>query len=185
MAPKKSKSKSKPVSLRAYARHRGVSAEAVSKAVKDGRLSESIVMVDGAPKVFDVDLADLEWRSNTRPRIDHGDDDEPSDESGIPNYNDSVALRAMHAARREGALADLAEIEVAERRDELVLVSEARKYMIDKFTVVKTKVLGVPTRLAQQMPELAERVVPIVDELLREVLEELAVDEDDGDDEEE
>lgn len=180
-----SKNRAKPISLRAYARHRGVSPEAVSKAVKEDRLVESVVMVDGKPKIFDLELADLEWKSNTRPRMgygsgdDEGDGPDPEmpDETGLPSYEHSVRLRAMHAARREGALADIAEIDVAEKRDELVSVEEARAFMVDKFTVAKTRVLGVPTRIAQRLPELADQVVPVVKELLREVLEELAVDE--------
>lgn len=179
--------KVKPISLRAYARHRGVSAEAVSKAVKEDRLVESVVMVDGKPKIFDIELADLEWKSNTRPRVGYGASDEEEDgaapdETGLPSYEQSVRLRAMHAARREGALADIAEIDVAEKREELVPVAEARRFMADKFTTAKTKILGVPTRVAQRLPDLADRVVPVVKELVREVLVELAVEEDDGDD---
>lgn len=180
------------MSLRTYARHRGVSVEAVSKAITAGRLRESVVKVDGQPKIASLELADLEWISNTRPRVDHppapprsppsisrdasefgGDADDP------PDYNRSRAVREAHAARREAALADMAEIEVAEKREELVPVAEARAYMIDKFTVVKTRILGVPSRVAQRLPGVAADVVPVIDSLLREVLEELAVDEDD------
>ncbi len=204
-----------PMSLSEYARRRGVSVEAVSKAVKAGRLRGSIVTVDGKPKIADAELADHEWEANTRPRIDHPpprpappppakepkkrrrsnaadepeaepDGDESDDDGlpeGVPRYDVSRAIREHHAARREGALADVAEIERDKIRDELVPVDEARAYMEDKFTVVKTRLLGVPSRVAQQLPELASQVEPVVDKLIREVLEELAA-EDDGDGEE-
>lgn len=184
----------KPTSLREYARHRGVSAEAVRKAIASGRLRDSVVRVDGVPKIADVDLADREWAAGTRPRVDHEPARAPAAlehgappglEGRTPDYNDSRALREMHAARREAALADLAEIEVAEKRGELVSVDEARADVINKFTIVKTKILGVPTRIAQRLPSLAAEVVPVVEELLREALEELAAEPDDGAEEEE
>src|SRR5678815_1744439 len=77
-------------------------------------------------------------------------------------------------ARREAALADLAELDVAERRGELISVEQARADVLDRFTTVRTRILGVPSRVAQRLPGLAAEVVPVVDELLREALSELA-----------
>lgn len=170
------------ISLRAYARHRGVSPEAVSKAVKGGRIKEAVVFVRGAPKISDVEIADREWEANTRPSAASPAPLPLPDD--VPNYNVSRALREAAAARRENALADLAEIEVAEKLEEVVPVEEARAHILDKFTIVKTRILGVPTLVAQRLPHLAEEVVPLLTELLREVLEELAA-ETDGDGEEE
>jgi phage terminase Nu1 subunit (DNA packaging protein) len=199
-----------PMSLSAYARRRGVSVEAVSKAVERGRLRGSVVMVDGKPKICDAELADHEWQANTRPRIDQPppsaaptpakkarakkdrpakaqDDDEPGDDGelppGVPRYDVSRAVREYHEARRSGALADVAEIERDKVREDVVPIDDARAYMIEKFTLVKTRLLGVPSRVAQRLPKLAKEVEPVVDELIREVLEELAA-EDDGDGEE-
>lgn len=180
------------MSLRSYAKRRGVSVEAVSKAITAGRLRESVVTVDGKPKIANAELADREWEANTRPRIDQRtpakkpavdvvvseDETLPSD---VPNYNVSRAVREAAAARRENALADMAELEAAEKKGELVPVAEARADMINTFTTVKTKILGVPTRVAQRFPQLGADVVPVIDALLREVLEELAGDESDGD----
>lgn len=188
-----------PMSLRAYAKRRGCSAEAVSKAVSEGRLRTSVVTVNGQPKIADPDAADLEWNAKTRPRIDQPrvkperkprrqkarkKTRETPDDDEVPQYETSRAIREAAAARRENALADLAEIEVSEKLDEIVPVEEARAYMVDKFTVVKTRILGVPTLVAQRLPHLADEVVPLLKELLREVLEELAA-ETDGDGEEE
>ncbi len=54
-----------PLSLGAYATHRGCSKAAVSKAIKRGRLKGSVVLVGGQPKIADVELADREWTQNT------------------------------------------------------------------------------------------------------------------------
>jgi hypothetical protein len=176
-----------PLSLSAYAKRRGVSHVAVSKAIAAGRLTASVVRDDrGAPKIADPELADREWAANTRPRIDHpaaadlaGEPPAPAPRVArppagaprpdVPDYNES-------RARRESALADMAEIEVAERRGDLVSVDEARADVVSRFTVVRTRLLGVPSRVAQRLPHLAGEVVPIIDELLREALEELAID---------
>ena len=189
------------MTLTAYAQRRKVSTKAVSKAVATGRLSKSIARdKHGRPRVIDADLADQEWETKTRAQIGRpaapprAEIAEPRhvvpvrvaaapSELDVPDYNVSRALREAAAARREAALADMAEIEVAELRGELVNVAEARADVIAKFTVVKTKILGIPARLAQRLPELAAEVVPVADELLREALEELAA-EADGDAEE-
>lgn len=175
---------SEPITLTAYAKRRGVSVASVSKAVTSGRLSSSVVRDEsGAPKIGDVQLADREWTANTRPRIDHPPATPSDTRSGspvrtgpneIPDYNESRALREAAAARREAALADMAELDRDERKGELVSVDEARADVIDKFAIVRTRLLGVPSRVAQRMPHLAAEVVPIVDDLVREALEELS-----------
>lgn len=57
-----------------------------------------------------------------------------------------------------------------------------RADLIAKYTVVKTRILGVPARAAQRAPHVAAEVVPLIDDLLREALEELANDDGGGDD---
>lgn len=54
------------ISIRDYARRRGISHTAVQKAVKTGRLSKSIQFdAGGHAKIIDSDLADREWAANT------------------------------------------------------------------------------------------------------------------------
>lgn len=171
-------------SLREYARRRGVSPESVSKAIAAGRLRDSVVLIGGAPKIADVELADREWEANTRPitASRRGTDDGEELPEGIPTFNVSRAVREFHAARREGALADVAEIERDEKREALVPVDEAREYIVGKFALVKQKLLAIPSRVVQRYPELGAQVATTLEELLREVLEELAADEDADDD---
>lgn len=182
--------KPKPISLRAYAERRGVSPEAVSKAVAARRLRGSVVTVDGEPKIADPELADREWEANTRPRADRvvantaPTTRPPAAElpTDVPDYMESRARREAAAARREAAQAELAELDVAERRGELVSAAEARADVIDMFATVKTRILGVPSRVAQRLPRLAAEVVPVLDTLLREALEELSDDSDSSED---
>ncbi len=205
-----------PLSLRAYAKRVGVSVEAVSKAVTSGRLSASVVRDErGAPKIGDVELADREWAANTRPRVDYPPVAPPPDAAApppkpspkpdaasrararpaptspqpigdVPDYNVSRAMREAHAARREAAMADRAELEVAEMRGDLVSVDAARADVTDIFKRLRTKLLALPSRTAQRLPSLAHQIVPVLDELIREALVELdeEADEDEPGDEE-
>lgn len=181
-----------PLTLTAYAARRGVSVKAVSKAVAAGRLVASVVRdKHGAPKIADPELADREWTAKTRSSIDRPPDpadDEPLPPpprrpappvppratSDVPDYHESRARREAAAARREAALADVAELDAAERKGDLVPVEEARNQVTERFTIVRTRLLGIPSRLAQRLPHVAAEVVPVLDELLREALEELA-----------
>jgi hypothetical protein len=55
------------LSFAEYAKQRGCSRNAVSKAVKAGRLRDAVQRVDGVPRIIDVELADREWAANTDP----------------------------------------------------------------------------------------------------------------------
>lgn len=189
------------LTLTAYAKRRGVSTVAVSKAVASGRLNESVVRDDkGVPRVVDPDLADREWEANTRHRIDREirQGTPPPQQSGdenssnlivdagaspapdtIPDYNTSRARREAAAARREAILADMAQLDLDERRGELVQADKAEADKVADYTTVRARMMGIPSRIAQRLPHLAAEIVPIAEELIREGLEELSIDGDD------
>jgi hypothetical protein len=184
-----------PLTLTDYGKRRGVSPVAVSKAVKNGRLSESVGRDErGRPTIIDVEIADREWEANTKTRAGQPDprpvpvatrasDDMPPERppakpsslpDGVAPMNVSQAVRAAASARREAAQAELAELELAERRGAVVPADEARDGVIAAYSMVKTRILGVPVAVGQRLPDLAGRVVPVVEELLRAALEELS-----------
>lgn len=184
------------MTLTAYAARRGVSPKAVSKAVASGRLSVSVTRDEhGAPKIADPDLADQEWEANTRARVEYvapqaGDPPEVAPDparqpprNGAPVVSPELAEYYAHrsaresaAARREAVQAEIAELVLAERRGQMIPIETARRDVMERYSMVKTRLLGVPRLLAQQLPHLAAEVVPVVDALLREALEELATD---------
>ena len=71
------------------------------------------MVVDGRAKIADPDLADQEWDAATRPQPGMPRGEFGSD---IPDLAESVARRAAAAARREETEAELAALELAERR---------------------------------------------------------------------
>jgi hypothetical protein len=164
----------KPVSLREYARHRGVSHEAVRRAIGNGRLSGSVVQVNGKPKIRDLATADTEWHANTRANIATmgqplatGGRAAPSARAGVPDLQES-------RARLEAARADLAELELAERRRDLVPASELTAKYVDVVTAAKTKLLGLSGRIKQRLPHVVDVDIRVIDDLVREALEGLA-----------
>src|SRR5262249_22188597 len=56
-----------PLSLSEFAAGRGLSRQAVTKAVQRGRLKNSVVMVGGRPRLVSREAAEAEWRRNTHP----------------------------------------------------------------------------------------------------------------------
>ena len=173
----KKKAAARPISLRAYAKHRaaagltGATAEAVSKAISAGRLSKSIVRVKGAPKVRDADLADAEWAANTRAeRVPLTGPTAPGGEEPI-DFGEA-------RARLEAAKAQLAELELAEKRAELVAVKEVDARMVGEYARAKTKLLAVPSKMRQRDPAFTLEQIALLEALIRETLNDLASDED-------
>src|SRR5690242_3457745 len=127
MARKRAKRPDPPpvlMGLREYARHReslgliGTTHRAVQVAIRDGRLAKAIR--DGK---IDAAIADREWSDTTlEDRVPLTGPTAPSsrddDDDGLPA--DVPSLKESRA-RREAAEAALAEIELAEKRGEIVL----------------------------------------------------------------
>lgn len=182
------------VSQRAYAKHRGVSLAAVQKAIKDGRLAVSLTTdARGHKKILSAEAADNEWKATTRPprpppgfpepegfRIVLGDDEDDDLEDMADLPIESVPFQEAHRRleiekwlqakiKRESD-----ELDLAKRKGELLSVEEAHDTVIAEYTVLKTKLLGLPTRAAQRLPELTAAALEVLDELVREALEALS-----------
>lgn len=190
-----------PMSLRTYAKRRGVTAMAVSKAVASGRLKASVVRdARGAPKIADPELADREWEAATDLSKAPGyvkarsAARERAPGSGTGGAVPSMPLPPLGGADDAGgavhlgmSLADasaaekvwkarLAELDYRERSGELVNAKEMASRLTDVFTRCRTRLLGIPTRARQQLPHLTVPDIGVLDSLVREALEELAVE---------
>lgn len=180
----------------AYAKRRGVSAMAVSKAISTGRLRESVILIDGTAKIRDPDLADREWARNT-------------DVSQAPTYvQEREAARAAAAATspfaahslvvsagparppeesdpgselsRAGAAvklwdARMRELKYREAAGELVPAASVRAQLAKVFGACKTKLLGIPSQAKQALPHLSIADLEKLGEIVRESLEGLAL----------
>ena len=122
------------MSLREYARHRGVALSAVQKAIASGRIA---TLADGR---IDPVAADSAWERNaTRYTRSVTDDDEPN--FGASQYTKARAVREHYQAR-------LAKIEYEERTGEFVSKDEVQAAAFNKFRQFRDQMLNLPDRLA-------------------------------------
>lgn len=187
-----------PMSCRAYAKSRGLSANAVSVAIAAGRLMKCITRNEfGQPKIADPDLADREWAANTDPqrRINAGGGVDthpqrtvlvatapplrglmaPDDHGPAPRPAPTELEGTATATERlKSAQADLAELKRDAERGTLVLAKDVERRLIAVFSACKTRLLAIPSRARQALPQLTNADVLVVEGLVREALEELA-----------
>lgn len=148
-----------------YARRRGVSEAAVSKAVKAGRIS----LIDGR---IDPVIADAQWEANTRKAVGRGgvaasaapsrlrapqeatfagacaDADDGAGETSAPGGHFDYDLSR---AKREHHEALLAEAKAMERLGQLVETSKVRAAMADIGRVVADHLERIADRVSAQI----------------------------------
>lgn len=174
------------VSMREYARHRGVTVEAVSKAVKAGRIATT------AGKKVDIEAADRAWSANTQPgqmaakrtrstasraskrrrpkakaRVAAASEPGPNED---PNVNTYASARA----RREDYLARMAQVDFEQKSGVLINATEFKAAYLKLITEAKTRLLAVPTKCKSRLPALSALDISIIEDLIRDELEELA-----------
>lgn len=177
----------------------GVSRTAVYKAIKQGRLPV-IRTADGRELIKSETLRE-DWFANTMAKIGVGpkppagekafppprpkrqpeeqelsvDESEPerirqrlaAPTEEVPDYNES-------RARTEYLKAELLELERKEKEGLLVRAADVQAKWIEVLTISRTKVLGVPSKAKQRIPDLTQDQIAILEDIIREALEELA-----------
>jgi len=147
-----------PLSLRGYAKHRGVSLKAVQKALASGRITKRD---DG---LIDPAVSDVNWARNTGPRpqtsqklasasphhnVQHHTET-PTREPNDPIRLESGLEYSRARAVREGYLARLTKIEFEERTGKLVSRDEIEVAAFNKFRQFRDRMLNIPDRLAAE-----------------------------------
>ena len=109
-----------------------------------------------------------------RPRQDGGDDEGGNDGEDLGDAGADIPPYKVSRARREAAEASLAELELQEKRRELLPARDVETRLVNVFAGCKTKLLGVPARARQRDPSLSAEQVAMLEGLIREALEDLA-----------
>jgi hypothetical protein len=168
----------------------GVSRQAVYKAIKTGRVP--VVRTADGRELLKSETLREEWEANTQTRVGVGPkppagekefpperpkrqpeppeprrltEAEPGDI--VPDYNES-------RARTEYLKAELLELERKEKEGLLVRAAEVEAKWVEVITISRTKVLGVPSKAKQRIPDLTQDQIAILEDIVREALEELA-----------
>ena len=170
----------KLMSQREYARSRGLSHQAVSKAVKSGRIPTEVA------GNLDPVVADAAWKANTRPRAGvkaSPAESQPRAESvptEIPDVgdgHDQAASERPHAtftaarALREVYMAKRAKLEYERAEGKLVAVEEVDSLAFESARAIRDRLLALPARLAPVL--FAARDISECHRLLEEAMREV------------
>jgi hypothetical protein len=145
-----------------YARHRGCAQNAVKKAEDDGRIAAAVKRdEDGTFIGIDWRLADQLWLQNTDldqairgnggvlpllpARGEPLSPVQPADRSRDEELRGDLLESKL---RQQRADTELRELELAERRGELVSVEELSRVSARRYRAIRDQVLGIPDRLA-------------------------------------
>lgn len=173
------------VSIREYAKLRGVSHTAVQKAISSGRLVASVTGVGTKTVRIDVASADAEWPKSAREVMnDAFQPDAPAERSAPapapaapaspPNeMSKTTATYQQSRAVREAYAARLAKLEYERRSGKLVDADEVEKKWTEIASLVRTRVLGIASKAKQRMPGLTVAQYQALDAIVVDALESL------------
>ena len=156
------------LSFRKYAKHRGVSPEAVSRAVKSGRITTKLV--DGK-RLIDPALADSEWAGSTDPskvrQNKTKSDDESSDAGfrpggGAPSYAQANAIYKTYAAK-------LAKLDFDEKSGRLIDAEKANEKGFVIARRVRDALYNIPDRISHELSSYGGDPAKIHEAITREL----------------
>jgi hypothetical protein len=148
------------ISLRAYARHRGVAPSAVVKAVQAGRIEKE---PDGT---IDPAKADAMWESKTRKDVKpHLEPTRP----GGPDYHQARAVKETYAAK-------LAKLEYEIKTGKLLSKDEVDVCFFNRARELRDRIQMIPRRVAARLAaETDPRTVEdVLDTEIRDALVDLS-----------
>jgi len=133
------------MSLRAYAKHRGMTLKAVQKAIESGRIHTT---ADGK---IDASQADAEWARNTGPKVKRtpsppsasatqSEQLRPEPAAGVLDYARARAIIANYEAR-------LVKLDYEERLKKLVNADEVSVAAFNLFRMFRDRMLNIPDRV--------------------------------------
>lgn len=156
---------SKRMGIRAFARSIGVNQRAIQRAIADGRIT-SVERTKRGWRITDAAAARAELEANTRPRA--------RDAGQVEAQKPDPTTLSAATLRERLARAKLIELDYERKRRTLIPLRDAEMSWSALVVAARTRLLGVPSRAKQRLPSLSAADVAVLDELIREALDELA-----------
>ncbi len=135
------------LSIRAYARHRGVTEAAVRKAIRQGRVSK------GKNGKINPKTADKEWGQNTDPaqikavfaeeKPDYSQNSIPNTANG-PSYQQSRAIKEAYGAK-------LLRLQFEKESKKLISVDDVKVAAFNAARMTRDRILNIPDRVIPQL----------------------------------
>lgn len=147
------------VSLREYGRQRGISGEAVRKAISSGRLTSSVRYdAKGKPSV-DPAAADAEWDANTSQsqQAKMAKDPEPEEVPALPRGGNAASTYNQARAVKEAYLARLTKLDLDERSGLLVSVDSVKNEAFKAARQVRDSMINIPDRVSAELAAMTDQ----------------------------
>ena len=131
------------LSIRAYARHRGITDGAVRKAIKAGRITKN------KNEKIDSELADKQWSKNTDPSQIKEIKKEEEVRQEIGNYNPSPLGPNYQQSRaiKEAYNAKLTRLQFEKESKKLISVDEVKISAFNAARMTRDRMLNIPDRV--------------------------------------
>ena len=136
------------LSIRAYARHRGVTEAAVRKAIRQGRVSK------GKNGKINPKTADKEWGQNTDPaqikavfteeKPDYSQSSIPNAAASGPSYQQSRAIKEAYGAK-------LLRLQFEKESKKLISVDDVKVAAFNAARMTRDRILNIPDRVIPQL----------------------------------
>jgi len=169
------------MSQRAYARHRGVTLQAVQKALKRGRIA--LEQDANGRSGIDPVAADAAWAANTLPRRELPVPEpapaaaqpaatEPEESATTGTGQSIMTSRAV----REAYQARMARLDYEERAGRLVPAGAVAAEAYTRARMLRDRIMAVPARISAKLAAIDDErlVAATLDEALRAALQEEA-----------
>jgi hypothetical protein len=135
------------LSIRGYARHRGITDGAVRKAIKAGRITKN------KNDKIDSELADKQWSKNTDPAQikEIKKEEEVRQENG--NYNSSPLGPSYQQSRaiKEAYNAKLTRLQFERESKKSISVDEVKISAFNAARMTRDRILNIPDRVIPQL----------------------------------
>lgn len=180
------------------ARVLGVTKEAVYAAIRTNRLS--VVRTGDGRELVNSSTMREEWQRNTQKRIGRGPkppagtqeftplragevearldrrarSTTPSTDDRLGQTSEAIPEYDVSRARTEHLKAELLELDRQQKEKILVKAEEIETKWVEIVTLARTKLLGIPTKAKQRIPDLDTDAIGILDDIVRETLEDLS-----------
>ena len=127
-----------------------------------------------------------EWAKNTQKRIGRGPKppsfepkplrprEERVPQGRISRTVESILEYEESRARTEHLKAELLELERKQKESLLVPAAEIEAKWVEIVTQARTKMLGIPTKAKQRIPDLDSDAMSVLEDIVRETLEDLS-----------
>ena len=151
-----------------------MSAGAVSRAIKSGRLVRAVVRDTRGRSVGILPaIADEEWERATQHNRRHATADAPAPAAPSSVVSTPAIAYREEQTRLTGLRADREQMELDELRGRLIDAGDVDERLTAVFTRCRTKLLGVPGKVKASLPHLSHADIATVDALIRAALEDL------------